>query len=327
MNYSFFGTCANDHDQFFGCLITILKQSILPKQIILVDSGEVNIEKKIMQYLGLMDIKLIYIFKKVSRVKSLNLALDESTSEFSFRFDSRSRFYKHYAKNALRLLCDKKLNASVVGGAPRILPSSNQFEPVLCSDIMKRPYVFFYPNHRKTEYSGFTSSLYLGCFETNLLKTIRFKEKKIPLSEDSLIINDFLAKGFKAFVSSKIKISYICRESFTNILKLFNTYGYCRANTILLSKKLFISIRHFYAFLFFSSLILIIFYYSYLYVLFLPIILLFFNFIGELFFSKKDFKIYIPFYATLCQFSWLVGFLWSLLSIFKKKSLKSNFIS
>ena len=43
----------------------------------------------------------------MSRVESLNLALDKSTSEYSFRFDSRSRFAKDYAKNALNILVMK----------------------------------------------------------------------------------------------------------------------------------------------------------------------------------------------------------------------------
>ena len=44
MNYSFFGTCSNDHNQLFGCLRTILNQTISPKEIILVNSGDANIE-------------------------------------------------------------------------------------------------------------------------------------------------------------------------------------------------------------------------------------------------------------------------------------------
>ena len=65
-----------------------------------------------------------------------------------------------------------------------------------------------------------------------MLKEIRFNENEALISEDSLIVNDFLKKGFKAYLSSKIKISYVSRDSLINILKLFNTYGFCRANTI-----------------------------------------------------------------------------------------------
>ena len=62
MNYSFFGTCANDYDQLFGCLNTILEQSIMPREIILVNAGEKNIKNQILKTSSpknLLDVKMI----------------------------------------------------------------------------------------------------------------------------------------------------------------------------------------------------------------------------------------------------------------------------
>ena len=275
MNYSFFGTCANDYEQFFGCLNTILNQSILPKEIILVNAGNKDIKKNILDKIKNKNIKLVYIHKKTSRVKSLNLAVDQSTSKYSLRFDSRSRFSKCYSKNALKILNDRDLKVSAVGGVPDIIPNSNKFESILCASIMRRSYIFFYPKHRNKKYCGFASSIYLGCFNTELLKKIRFNEEEALLSEDSLIINDFLKKGYKAYLSPSINLSYVSRSSFVNIIKLFNTYGFCRANTILLSKKLFISSRHFFVFLSIIFTITFLLKLTYISLIFLPIILIF----------------------------------------------------
>jgi len=152
---------------------------------------------------------------------------------------------------------------------------------------MKSSYLYFFPKHRNTNYSGYSSSIYLGCFFTSILKNIRFNEKKALISEDSLIINDFLEKDFKAYVSSNIKVSYVCRTSFINILKLFYSYGYCRANTIILSKKFFISKRHFYVFLILVINSLILVKVSFLYIFSLPLIILIFNLFCEIFFYRK----------------------------------------
>ena len=65
MNYSFFGTCANDYDQLFGCLKTILNQSIIPKEIILVNAWCVNIKKKILNIIQQKEIKFIYFEEKL----------------------------------------------------------------------------------------------------------------------------------------------------------------------------------------------------------------------------------------------------------------------
>ena len=56
--------------------------------------------------------------------------------------------------------------------------------------------MFFFPKHRNLDYSGYASSIYLGCFVTSILKEIKFNEKEALLSEDSLIINDFLENPF-----------------------------------------------------------------------------------------------------------------------------------
>ena len=104
MTYSFFGTCYSDHQQFFECLQTILDQTISPKEIILVNSGEINLEEMILDKIDNREINLVYVFAKVSRVKALNIAIDKSSSKYSFRFDTRSRFSKDYAENALLAL-------------------------------------------------------------------------------------------------------------------------------------------------------------------------------------------------------------------------------
>jgi hypothetical protein len=272
-------------------------------------------------------VKLVYIFKKLSRVKALNMAIDLSDAEYCFRFDTRARFSKKYAENALILLENEKINAAVVGGVPKILSEENNFESIICSEIMNRSYIFFYPKHRNLKFSGYSSSIYLGCFDTNVIKGIKFNEKESLLSEDSLIINDILEKGFKAYLSSKIKISYVSRSSIIKILKLFNTYGFCRANTILLTGKVFISMRHLIVFVSFLLFIFFIGQYSLVLFILFPLFLFFINLFGEIITFKKLFKIYIPFYATLCQFSWIMGFVWGFLSIFRNVKKQSNFIS
>ena len=317
MKYSFFGTCANDYEHFFGCLQTILEQTKKPSEIILVNGGEKDIENLILSKLKNSEITLVYIKKKLSRVKSLNLALDSSTSEYSFRYDTRTRFSNTYAENALEILNDKTIIAEVIGGVPEIIPEENNYQSIISSQIMNRPYIFFYPKHRNIKYSGYANSIYLGCFKTDSLKEIRFNEKKALISEDSLIISDFLKKGFKAYLSSKMRVSYISRSSFKNMLKLFNAYGFCRANTIIVSRKLFISSRHFFVSISFLSLLLLFSRFSFSLILLFPILLLGINYFGEIVTFGRKGKFALPFYATLCQFSWIIGIIWGFLSIFR----------
>tara|TARA_B100001989_G_scaffold142320_2_gene101204 strand:- start:2689 stop:3672 length:984 start_codon:yes stop_codon:yes gene_type:complete len=327
MSYSFFGTCFNDHYHLFQCLDTMINQSLEPKEIIIIDSGNENIEKKIISKLKKSDIKLIYIFRKLSRVESLNLGLDYSNHKYSLRFDSRSRFHKNYAKNAINILKKKSINAAVVGGAPSIIAEKENFESKICADIFSRDYIFFYPNHRKLNYTGYVSSVYLGCFNTFLIKSIKYRESYKMISEDSLIISDLNEKGYKTYISEDIKVSYVSRSSFINTLRLFNTYGFCRANTILISKKAFLSMRHFLIFLLLVMFFILIVFISLKILFLLPILLFIFNCLGEFFLIGLKKSFIIPFCATLCQISWISGFIRSFLIIFKKKSTMSNYIN
>ena len=79
MNYSFWNLFKWLH-WIFGCLISILEQTVIPKEIILVNAGGENIKKENSQKIDKKNIKLIYIAKNLNRVESLNIALNKSTS-------------------------------------------------------------------------------------------------------------------------------------------------------------------------------------------------------------------------------------------------------
>ena len=108
---------------------------------------------------------------------------------------------------------------------------------------------------------------------------------------------------------------------------LFNTYGYCRANTILLSRKLFISKRHLYVFISLVTIFLVLLKLSIISLIFLPLLLILFNFFSELILNRRKINLFVPVYGTLCQFSWILGFFWCLLTILKSNDSNSNFIS
>ena len=81
MDYCFFGTCANDHTHLREVLKTIIAQSYKPKEVVIIDSGDVNNFIELKGILDLKKIKIKYIFKKLSRVEALNLAI-ENIDEF-----------------------------------------------------------------------------------------------------------------------------------------------------------------------------------------------------------------------------------------------------
>ena len=97
------------------------------------------------------------------------------------------------------MLSNGNLNIDVVGGVPTLIKSSNKFESKVCAEIMESSYLYFFPKHRNTNYTGFSSSIYLGCFSTKFLQKIRFNEIealiKEALPEATVTITDLAGDG------------------------------------------------------------------------------------------------------------------------------------
>ena len=324
MKIGFFGTCANDYELLFGAFETICNQSHKPDEIIIVDSGMENKEKIFRELIEAKQINLIYIFKNLPRVKALNLAINESKSDYLLRFDSRTRFAKDYAKNAIDLLENSK--KYYVGGVPSVIPQENTFFGNICAGIMSRGYIFLYPRHRRLNYVGNASSVYLGCFESKLLKSIMYRDELNLISEDSIISSDFAKKGYQPFISNRLKLKYLSRSSISNIFKLFNTYGYCRSNSILTSKSVHSSKRYF-IMAFLLAGFLILFYKTGFYSIMIYLFLLFLiNCIGEFMNVSMKKSIIYPFLGTFLQLTWFIGFISGFMNIILKKNQHSNFI-
>ena len=325
ITYSFFGTCYEDVDLTIDCIKSISSQTILPKEVILINSGSQKIKKQLENLLLPKKVKLIYIEKKLSRIKSLNLAIAKTNSQFIFRFDSRSRFQNNFAQIALNIFSNNP-DYVFIGGVPKIIASNNSFNATTSAGILSRPYVFGYPRHRQYDYEGHSNSVYLGCFNSSILKKIMYRENIDIISEDSLIASDFLEAGYKPFISSKLKLSYLSRPSILLTIRLFNTYGFCRSNTLLSSFKIHSPLRYI-ALLFIILSMLFFFFINFKWAIIYSLLIVFsYNFISEIIFSRFKVNFKYPILAIICQFSWFLGFIRGFLSYHNIKSKKSNYI-
>ena len=324
MNITFFGTCANDHSHLFECLKTIKNQSLSPNEIIIVDSGDKNIKHEIYELFAETDIKLTYHFQKLSRVKALNKAISLSSCNYLIRFDTRTRFNKDYSSNAFKLLHFE--GKKFVGGVAKVIPENSSYKANFCSEIMKRSYIFFYPRHRRKDYVGYGSSVYLGCFDSKLLKETLYNEKKNLISEDSLLASNLKEKGHPPFITKDLDISYVCRSSVKNVLKLFNNYGYCRANSFLLTGQVHSKKRYSLIFLCIIFYFILTFKNIFLSALFLVFIFLIINIFGEIYHDNKRSIIY-PFMATVLQFSWFLGLIKGFIYYIFRRNLQTNFLN
>ena len=334
MNYCFFGTCYEDDHLLIDCLKSIAKQTILPNEIILIDSSKKGSIFKTLNKL-FKDSNTIIKYENINlpRIRALNLAISRANSDYLLRFDSRTRFAKNYAEEALKFLNKKnktKVLVGAVGGLQASFPFNKTLQAKISSDLMNRAYIFGNPLYRRHDYNGAVNSIYLGCYPKEVLKKVSFREEVSLISEDSQICQDIISKGYKIYISQDLRLKYLCRENIYSIIKLLRTYGRCRARTIISTKTIHDNKKYF--LVFFMVIILPIF----IFIFFKENIFLFFILLILIPFTYNTFHelnnygckkiLYLPMLGCALQLSWLIGFLETLFIYNFIKDLKSNYL-
>ncbi len=334
MKYSFFGTCFEDYDFLENCIKSIINQSIKAHEIILIDSSRDN---KIYEYLKSIinenETSFVYKNKNLPRVKALNYAISLSSSDYLLRFDSRTRFSKNYAEEAIKILTrnnKKNLKIGCVGGRQSATPANSSMLAKITSDLMDRAYIFGNPPYRKENYEGLVNSVYLGCYPREILRDIKFREEISLISEDSQLCQDIKSQGFYIYKSKKVISSYICRDNIFSFFKLLRTYGRCRARTIISTKT--IHDKKKFIIIFFIAIIfpILAFYFAGENIIFALTIIFLIPFIYNIYYELINYGFkkvyYIPFLGLISQLHWGLGFIETSLLYKLIKDKKSNYL-
>ena len=331
MKYAFFGTCFEDGDILIECLKTIANQSIPPNEVVIIDSSNKNILKdQSLEIFKNLKTSLIYENINLPRVKALNYAISKTNSDYVLRFDSRTRFDQYYAEESLKLF--KKINSDnevcgAVGGLQTPIPANNSRMAKIASEIMGRAYIFGNPLYRRKNYNGKVNSIYLGCFSKKVLDTTPYREEISLISEDSQLCYDIISKGYNIYMSQEIKLQYLSRNNVYSVLKLFRTYGRCRARTIISTKTIHDKKKFLVIFLlvFLIPILLVTFLGNkILSTLFVFVLIPFFyNFFHELF-NYGYSKLHLPLIGLICQFNWFLGLLETFIFYNLTKNNKTN---
>ena len=334
MSYSFFGTCFEDKEILVDCLISMANQSIVPNEIIIIDSSKKPINCNLFD--DIFDRKKTLIKYEnitLSRVEALNYAISKANSDYLFRFDTRARFSSNYAEEALKLLNKKnifKIAIGGVGGRQSAFPANESKNSKIAANIMDRAYIFGNPLYRRMEYSGIVNSIYLGCYPKKVLEETPFREEISLISEDSQLCQDIISKGYLIYMSKKLQLKYLCRQNIINVLKLFRTYGRCRARTIISTKTIH-DLKKYITILIIVFVIpiisLLIFkekiFFSILFILLVPLSYNIFHEIKD-YGYKKIF--YMPVLALIAQLNWGLGLIETFIFFKFIKSNKSNYL-
>ena len=113
----------NRAEALFRCIRTILAQTILPQELIIVDAGNIpSLENQIADLIHSTQIQLIYLREKPSTTRQRNIGIKTAASDILFFLDDDVLLAETYIEEILRTYASKEDDN--IGGARGTLPVS-----------------------------------------------------------------------------------------------------------------------------------------------------------------------------------------------------------
>lgn len=218
MKLSLIVTVYNEENSISDFINSVIKQTILPSELIIVDGGSTDntvgkIEKAKREYKGKLKIKLIE--KKGNRAVGRNEAIRKASSEIILSSDSGNVLDKDWVKNITKGFSDSSVD--VVAGYYKGL-SKNIFQKSLI------PYVLVMPD--KVDNKNFLPATRSMAFKKNIWKKVGGFDEKLSHNEDFAFANKLKEKKAKIVFAKDAIVKWIPRNNIFQALKMFFRFAY-----------------------------------------------------------------------------------------------------
>jgi len=319
--------CRNE-EKFIGkCLDSIIAQDY-PKEnleILVVDGMSQDRTRKILkEYQNKYSfIKVLNNPKKIVPI-ALNIGIAQSRGEYILRADAHSKYSFDYISKCVQYL--KKSKADCVGGTLNTLPSRDDFVAKGIAIILSHPFGAGGRTFRTKRGEGYVDTVPFGAYKRKIFDKIGLFNKKLIRNQDIEFNSRIRKASGKIFITPKIRLSYFAPPTFKKLFfqqfqnGLWNIY----TQKIVPSS---LSLRHFIP-LFFAlgllgNLVFISFFFwaKILFILILGSYILISLLISFKISLKKDLRylIILPFAFFILHFSYGLGSIWGLLTLWKIK--------
>jgi succinoglycan biosynthesis protein ExoA len=163
---------------------------------------------------------------------AMNIMIAEARGEVIVRMDVHARYAPDYVRQCVAVL--EETGADNVGGAQRAAPES-WFQRAVCA-ALDSPLGVGGARYRDESQEGFVDTVFLGAFRRKILAAVGGYDDNATTNEDAELNQRILAAGGKVFLSRKIVVNYVPRDSFRSLARQYYRYGRGRARTLLKHK-------------------------------------------------------------------------------------------
>ncbi len=160
---------------------------------------------------------------------AMNAMISSARGEIIVRMDVHARYARDYVRQCVLVL--DETGADNVGGAQRAVPET-WFQRALCA-ALDSPLGVGGARYRDPNREGFVDTVFLGAFRRTVLEAVGGYDDNAVTNEDAELNQRILEAGGKVFLSRRIVVHYMPRDSFRGLARQYFKYGQGRARTLL----------------------------------------------------------------------------------------------
>ena len=319
--------CRNEEKHIKKCLDSLIDQNCHESnnEIVVVDGMSDDKTREVVKKIQILNPKSnIKLLDNPKRFNSFgfNIGIKEARGDIIIIFGAHSTADKNFISKNIEYL--KKTQADCVGGPIETIGKS--FVGKIISFVLSSPFGIGGAKFRYSQKEGYVDTVAYGAYEKDVFEKIGLFDERLIRNHDIEFNTRLIKSGGKIFMTPEIKSYYYCPNSIIR----FSKQGFSNGLWNIYTSKLMpgsLRLRHFVPLCFVTGLLG-----SILISLFSPIgkwllcLMVFLYIIGDLLFSLKisfrkglKYLLPLPIFFFVLHFSYGLGSLWGILTIWKIK--------
>ena len=167
------------------------------------------------------------------QVFGMNKGIQEARGKYIIRVDAHAAYPEGYIQKCIMLL--EETGAQNVGGI--MLPRGDTPVQKAIALAMQHPVGVGDARFHRGNYSGYVDTVYLGAFRKSIFDRIGMYDTNLKTNEDAELNLRIIRSGGRIYLDSSLKVEYIPRSSFKQLIVQYFRYGKGRCFTTLKHKK------------------------------------------------------------------------------------------
>ena len=191
---------------------------------------------------------------RLSAPAGLNIGIKAARYEIIIRMDAHAFYASDYISSCINVM--EETGAANVGGHMRALPPQGgvfAYASMLANDS---PFGLGGGKFHDPNYEGYVDTVWLGCYRRTIFDEVGLYDERRPRNHDIDMNARLRNNGYKIYLSSKIKVWYYPRSTFTALWRQRWGDGY-EITHFMFDNPSAPSLRHFIPLIFVSTILLL----------------------------------------------------------------------